>query len=395
MTVMNKLLYNKLLSLTLFICFILYQYGFNYHVSFGSLGLFITIILGYKYKTSIGINLSVLIPVLILTCFTFHLIKYGESAFFTRVLRYSFTAWALYFLLNSTRSILPPPEKLLLFIVCILLFVAWYQNYVDPFAKAPNELMALKTSYLDTDSFKEIIDSQLGNKLRASGLYTEPSVLSLVSSCLLILTLSYSTKLKVIITILILCTVVLSGSLLGYIGVLGFLFLNYKNEMFFNKKVLFVFVLAIPLGLFALTGLLEERAADSGQMIDSSTMARVVYPFVIIFENFRNFDLLGYCGDIYNHFLYLGIYDTPGNYPGHNGLLATVQAYGIFGVLMIFLLFKRLNSSIEYFIIFLIGSQSGNFFSYEKVFLMVYMVLVYRHQFHAKVQLIDNKLDDK
>ena len=388
---MNVTLNKKILSIFLFICLFLYQYGYNYHLSFGSIGLFFIIAIGYKYKTSASINLSILIPILITTCFIFHLIKYGESDFFARMMRYCFTAWALYYLLNSLRTIPPPPESILLVGISILFYVAWYQNFIDPYFKAPNEYMALKTYFLDSDILRTISIEQFEGKLRASGLYTEPSVLALVSSCILFIALNSAKRFILIIIILTVCTVVLSGSLLGYIGVFGILFIKYKKKVFTNKKVLLVFLIFLPLALFALMLLIEERSAGTGKLLDGSTMTRLVYPFVIIIENFKNFDFLGYCGDLYTHYLYLNIYDTPGNFPGHNGFLAMIQNYGIFGVAMLLILFKRLNSSLEYFIIFLIGSQSGNFFSYEKVFLMVYMVLVYRHHFQAQLASIEQK----
>jgi len=377
-------------TIFLFVCFFLYQYGLSYHLSFGSIGLFLLVLISYKYKTEVGINLSFIIPLLILICFTMHVYNYGESEYLARILRYCFTAWALFFILNSSCTIPPPPEKFLLAAVIILLFIAGYQNFVDPFAKAPNQLMALKTEYLDIELAREVFDAEINGKLRASGLYTEPSVLALVSCCILFIALASADKLKNVIIWLVLLVVFLSGSLLGYIGVTMLLFLVYRSEIFRSEKVMLLFVFAVPIAIFSLFFMLAERSAGGGELLDGSSMVRLVYPFIIINENFKNFDFLGYCGDIYTHFLSLNLYDSMGNYPGHNGFLSLIQAFGIFGVVMILILFNRLRHLMEYVIIFLIGSQSGNFFSYEKVYLMAYMVLVYRYNFKFKLTTLND-----
>ena len=114
-----------------------------------------------------------------------------------------------------------------------------------------------------------------------------------------------------------------------------------------------------------------------GQRVDSggiSALARIIYPFALIKENVENWDLLGYPGDAYNHFWYTGLYASAGEYPGHNGILSLIISFGFVGmILLIWMLFQcSVGGGLGLFTLLIIASQSGNFLSYEKVFLMVY-----------------------
>jgi hypothetical protein len=363
----------------LFVCCVFYQYGFSYHLSLGSLGLIVLLLVGWRHITTTSLILSIFIPALIITAYVFHLVKYGESEYLARILRYCFTAWLLFLLIIPNLSIKRPPVSLVFSALSMMIFFALYQNFIDPFAKASNSLMALKTEFLDVSNVADIYVSEQNGQYRASGPYTEPSVLALLASCLLLIGQCYKERTKRYIIGMSLTVIFLSGSLLGYIGFIGIMFLAYKKQLLESRLSTVVVLLAMPAVFYAFTFLLEGRSFEGDNLLDSSLLARVVYPFIIIYENFMNNDFLGYCGDLYTHFLSLGIYNSPGGYPGHNGFLALIQMFGVFGIIIIVFLFRRLESPIEYFIVFLIGSQSGNFFSYEKVFLMVYMILICRH----------------
>jgi hypothetical protein len=370
---------NILVPSLLFLCVVFYQYGFSYHISMGSLGLLLLLLCGYKYITIASITLSTLVPALILFAFAIHILNYGEYENFARILRFCFTASILYLLIGSKATIKPPPEKVIVIVLIFLVTLVLYQYFINPYIKAPNSLMALQSEYLEVSDKIDITYYEFDQALRPSGPYTEPSVLALVACCIYNIILPMQLKFKKLLILLIVIIIFLSSSLLGYIGFFGTFFLQYRKSLVKNKKLLLISPLLIAIAYFSFSALILGRNHESGDVLDSSMLVRTVSPFIIIIENFMNFDLLGYPGDLYSHFLSLNIYSTMGEFPGHNGLLGLIQTFGLAGIFFIFLLFKTLKCPVEYFIVFLIGSQSGNFFSYEKVFLMIYVPMVYRN----------------
>ena len=111
---------------------------------------------------------------------------------------------------------------------------------------------------------------------------------------------------------------------------------------------------------------------------DASGNTRFIDPLKLIAYEFKNYNYFGVPSNTYNYFLITNLYQSTADFPMHNGILNLIIWFGIFGFIHLYCLIKKLNNSTEYILIFLVGFQNGNFYSYEKVFTIIYLIFFYR-----------------
>jgi len=328
-------------------------------------------------KKSLTVAIAVVLSILI--SYGLHVVNYGDYDGLLRIGRFAFNAFFL-FLLFDARNYLPTPSaKLVLISILSLLTIVIYQNFFDSSFRMPETWFALSADIEHAENF--YIETK--ETLRASGPYTEPSVLGMVFCCLYAFGLRLDNKYRKLTSLLCAFGVLLSGSLLGLVGLGALYFSTMRNRKIGIKAVLIgAPVLALlALALVSLTGYglaFLDRTYEESQWFDVSTQARLIKPFSLILEIFYDYNFLGFPGDIYTQYLSTGLYDSQGNFPGHNGFLGMIMSFGIFGVWFIWLIFSQTLSLEESMLLLIIGSQSGNFFSYEKIFLMIFVVLSIR-----------------
>jgi len=359
-----------------FICFILHQFGPSYHLSFGSLGLLLLVLLLHSKIRTSSLIISIAAVSAIFISYSVHIINYGDDGGLLRIGRFAFNAFVLFLLLDKQNYLPTPSAKLVLISTSSLLTFAIYQNFYDPSLRMPAAWFALSA---DID---QAGDFYLATKetLRASGPYSEPSVLGMVFCCLYAFGLRLESKYRKFSSLLCTFGVLLSGSLLGLVGLGALYFSSIQNRKIGIKKIL-IGAPALAILAFALVSLTGyglaflDRTYEESQWFDVSTQARLIKPFSLILEIFSDYNFLGFPGDIYTQYLSTGIYDSQGNFPGHNGFLGLIMSFGLFGAWFIWLAFNQALSLEEGMLLLLIGSQSGNFLSYEKIFLMIFVIL--------------------
>ncbi len=368
------------ISNILFLCFLFHQYGPSYHFSFGSFGLFLLLLSNRRSITYSSLTIAFTVAASLLIAFVVNVIKYDDANNTLKIFRFSVNVFALFLILNRRNYIYPPSINIIKYSIILLFIFIAYQIFFDTSFRVPSNWIALSgdsTEVFVVDEYRSF------SVIRGSGPYTEPSVLGMIFSCLFAFCLKIKTKVGFALSILCMLIIFLSGSLLGFIGLISIASVSiYKKEI--NRMVVLQFLVgAVVLGivLFYFSSnrfAIFERSYSEGSSLDESTLTRIFYPFILIFYNFINLDFFGFSGDIYSHFLYTGLYNSLGNFPGHNGFLGVIITFGLIGMMIVWLLFDKLVGWEEAVVVILIGSQSGNFFSYEKVFLMLYVVMTLR-----------------
>lgn len=368
--------FNKIGYPLIFACFILHQFGASYHLSFGSIGLLLLLVLSRSKLRRSSLISATAVVTAILFSFGLYVAKYDDTQGILRIGRFALNAFALFLLLDKKNSLPTPSSVLTILGICLLLIMVSYQNFFDPSFRTPHTWFALDSDTDDTGRFY----ARDKETLRASGPYSEPSVLGMVFCCLFSFGLRLKDRYRKISSLLCTLGVFLSGSLLGLLGLIAI----YLSTIRDRKTAIRVVLIGAPAMALLATTLITwtgyglavfDRTYEGSQWLDVSTQARITKPFILIFLIFSDLNLFGFPGDIYTHYLGTGLYDSLGNFPGHNGFLGTVMSFGIFGLWFIWLLFRRTLTLEEAMLLIIIGSQSGNFFSYEKVFLMIFTIL--------------------
>lgn len=362
----------KHIGAALLISLVFYHVGPNYHISFGSFGLGIMLYLSRNLISLWSAACFLLGGCLIFFSYLVYIVSY-ETGATLQIFRMALNAAVLCFLVVVNTRIKIPSDKLIILCVIVVVFPIYYQFIVDPFFKISASYVAMANAnhvYLrDLSDFKDL------TYLRPVSIYLEPSSSGMVLACLAILGQFCNKNKRLFINLMILSAIYMLNSLLGYVSVFGVYFyylINAANKQ--QRK--YIFVLGMLLSVLGLYYLTVGRTLETG--VDESTMARIINPFILIYENFKNNDFFGIPVNSFEHFKYLNLYDELSNYPGHNGLLSMLIGFGFSGLIILLLVFSSMHGFLSIFIVFIIFSQNGNFLSYEKVFLATYMIAIIR-----------------
>jgi hypothetical protein len=363
---------SRSIGAVLLISLVFYHIGPNYHITFGSFGLGVMLYLSRNLISLWSAACFLLGGCLISLSYLVYVVNY-ESGATLQVFRMALNAAVLCFLVVVNTRVEIPSSKLIILCVMVVVFPIYYQFTVDPFFKISASFVAMADAnhvYLrDLSDFKDLV------YLRPVSIYLEPSSSGMVLACLAILGQFCKKNERLFLNLMILSALFMLNSLLGYLSVFGvyFYFLVKGADKQQRKYILLFGVLLSVLGLYYM---ILGRTLETG--IDVSAMARIVNPFILIYENLKSNDFFGIPINSFEHFRYLNIYDDMSNYPGHNGLLSLLIGFGLSGLIILLLVFGSVNGFLSIFIILIIFSQNGNFLSYEKVFLATYMLAVTR-----------------
>lgn len=368
----------------LLISFVLQQFGLSYHLSFGSVGLVLIAYLVRNNLSLAALKIPFLLTPLILLSYFWVLARYGYDERILSVFPTLISMFFLFAILRKGISIKLPSASVLVGVTLIICSVAWYQLFVDNSLQVPESYFAMGSNIsLAEDS--NVYDFYQ-NILRTDSIYSEPSYFGMVLCCLYVLFFYSTTKLKLPAILIIIITQLMAGSGLGIAGML-FLITFTLLKGFSPQSILrlTVGVIAIIFMLVLLNRSLDsfewaifERVTSASAEGDSSGNVRFLSPFILIFENIKNGDWIGVPSNFYDHFMYTNLYDSMGDFPGHNGILGILTLFGLFGLLMLVLLAKRLRSPLEWSLVLIIGSQNGGFLTYEKVFSLIFIILALR-----------------
>lgn len=376
-----KINISKYYPTALLICFILQQIGLNYHFSFATLGLALSLYLVRHRIDKNSLQKSLWLCIAVSLSYFLVLARYGYQDQLLRSLPTIVSLAALVLLLNKELYIPAPSEKIISTIALFICSIAWYQLFIDKSLQLPEYLFAKGSNLSYTDDISIYAYHQ--NTLRANSIYTEPSYLGMILCCLYALISKNTIRRKNLIILIIIITQLLCGSALGIFGTaLITAILIAKSS---SKKVLLpILLIAPPLIHLLFSQLLHKyeftlltRMLNEGG--DASFLVRIVNPFFLIAENIANFDYLGIPSNFYDHFLYTGLYNSMGDFPGHNGILGLVLHYGIAGMLIIALILTKLKNPLEWCLFLIIFSQNGSFLSYDKVLTFTFTLMTTRY----------------
>jgi hypothetical protein len=382
MTYDNK--FNKILVGILLVCFVFQQIGFSYHLSFGTLGILVAIFFSRRQIKGRWIAESLIISAFVLVSYLWVVAKYGYTEGGLRVLR--FAVCALFLLLLARKQVVIGRLNYvwLVFAIAVATIPAWIQIFVTKSFQVPLKYFAVGENLGLADS--AFLYDFYANTLRANGIYSEPSYLGMVLCCLYSFVWFKKSIFRDVLIAYLWVTQLLVGSLLGVVGMvmLSLVFL-WETRSEINIKILFSIFAVVLVGVFVALFLNENydfdvynRVFSSDGQDDVSMQARILYPLILIYENMVNGDIFGIPINEFEHFLYTGLYTDYSSFPGHNGFLALITQNGFVGIFIVFIIVKRVRNLIELLLLVLIGSQSGNFLSYEKVFTMVFVLTVFR-----------------
>lgn len=393
----EKLVFTKkkytLFANVLLMCFILQQLGFNYHLSFATIGIVLIFkILAQElgnedFKNGLYVSLSILF------CLLINLVEGYNDEFF-RVLRFSLNGFILFFLLNKNYCLPIPSKNFMFLVIFFLVFIVSYQVFVDPYFQ-------IDQNFFSTKENLGIVENEINNRtiiLRTNGIFSEPSYLGMVLCCIFSLIINSNNTdkfIKILQSILLIFTLIISGSGLGLAGLI-LLSIDYLLRMKLKKTILFFIMLSIILITIIsildsstnLTFSILERILTVKTDGDASGETRFLHPFNLIYYNFYNGRIFGSLFDNYQFFLNTNLYTDPSDFPMHNGILNLIILFGIFGIWYIFKIIYKLNSSTEIILFLIVGMQNGNFFSYEKVFALVYILFTLRSFINTNPQRI-------
>lgn len=372
------------------LCFYFQQLGLSYHISFATLGLLVLFLLEHKnisYNNTINafaVAASIIILLII------NLAEIGYSSEYLRIIRVSFCAFILFLLINRTNYLPLPNNKLFFSLIVGLLAIVFYQILIDPSLQIPSIYFSGLENLGDLEN--SINPINLINlptyTLRTNGIFSEPSYLGMMLSCIYLFLLNSNNYLKrntkYILIILIIIAILISGSGIGIFSLIIISIYYLRINKFKNfipiviiLFLLFIFIKTIQSSVDISFSLLE-RFVDSGSEFDHSSEVRFFNPFLLIADNLYHGKLFGVLLNNYDYYLRTGLYLSEEDFPMHNGVINLIIMYGFFGIWYILKLAKNLNSTDEYIIVLTIGMQNGSFFSYEKVFLIIYVVYTLR-----------------
>jgi hypothetical protein len=368
------------ISVLIFVLAISHQFGLNYHFSLGAIGLYIILVMHIKRLLNFNVYVGLALSVGVLLSYWWVIVRYGYAEWgdTARVMRYMFCMFAFSALIGQKLQIRPPPTSLIAVASFVLVAVALYQGFIDRSAQINPSLFALgeNTGFTEDQQIYRYYE----NSIRVNSIYSEASVYGMMLVCLFAALSGRLGRLAAACRVALVFAAAISGSGLAAVGMAGALLLQGLRRG--NTKNFALYWAAIAggtVGLFALFGYLSksydfelfDRLAG-GAASDTSAQARVFGPFVLIWENLANGDIFGIPVNSFSHFFYTGAYLDLDDYPGHNGILSTLIHFGLIGVLALGWAFNQVRGPLALWMVLIIGSQSGNFFSYEKVFLMLY-----------------------
>lgn len=375
---------DKHLSDVLLVFFVLQQFGFSYHLSFGSVGLILIAYLVRNNLSVLHLRVPFLLTPLILLSYLWVLVRYGYDQRILSIYPTLISTFFLFAILCNGISIKMPTPKVLVGVTMIICSVAWYQLFVDRSLQVPEIYFAVGSNMSLTDDpsiydFYKYI-------LRTNSIYSEPSYFGMVLCCLYVLIFYSTTKLKLTVILIVTITQLIAGSGLGIAGMLILITLTFLKGFSIQKilrlkaKLITIILLLVILSrsLESFEWAIFERVISSITEGDSSGTVRFFSPITLIFENFKNGDWIGVPSNFYDHFMYTNLYSTMGDFPGHNGILGLVIQFGLFGIVVLVALARRLRLSLELALVMIIGSQNGGFLTYEKVFSIIFIILVIR-----------------
>ncbi|WP_139751868.1 hypothetical protein [Aeromonas media] len=380
---------DKYIPNLIFILFVFQQFGITYHLSAASFGLGLLAYLVRNEFTMSALRESVVISVAITISFVAVIFKYGYSENLLRLFPTLICAMLLVLIFRKNTAIPAPNSRLVLITLFFICIVALYQLFIDRSLQVPDSLLAKGEGSNISLAADDSIYDYYTYMLRANSIYTEPSYFGMVLCSLYVLVLKSNQKLKFFVITMIIITLMLSGSVLGIIGVMLLTSVLFNNR--FNVFVfIFIFFLLFFL-LFATTGFqwisdsimgydlsFVDRLSNIGD--DGSFVVRLLNPIYLISENINNVDLFGVPSDFYHHYLYTGLYSSLGDFPGHNGILSLILHYGLAGVLVIFFVLRQLNSPLELIVLIIVASQNGSFLTYDKVLSIMFVIFSIRKQ---------------
>lgn len=376
----------------LMLCFVLYQYGPSYHLTLGSFGLLLVVIANFSSLRKSSLGLAFLVVIAMTISHMMFIARYQDDPGLLRMFRFSFNAFVLFLLVGNSGAAVHPNRLLISLVSVLLCLLAGYQYFFDLTFRLPGEWLALGDDLVAKSN--EIF---YGMSRRVAGIYSEPSAFAMIFCCLLAFGLRMDSHFKALTVTASTVGILLTGSLLGAFGLFAlFAAAVFEKRIKVRKALIPAVLLIVLVAIIVRVGVFEfavlNRFYEAGSMLDGSSMTRLVWPFLLIGKIFAEFNFFGYPGDIYAHFLGSGIYSSLGDFPGHNGILLLVMNYGLFGVAFMLALLRKMRSADEVVLLFVIGSQSGNFLSYEKVFIFLFVIFVLRRPSDSQVSGLDGKL---
>lgn len=366
------------------VAFVFQQFGLNYHISFGSLGLILIWFITKESISSLNVKTPLkLVPMLLLS-YLWVLIRYGYDEKILSIFPLTISVFFLFYLLRRNLYISPPSSALLTFLTVFLCVIAGYQLFFDKSFQIPPTYYAMGENLASADSMN--VYEFYAYSLRANSIYSEPSYLGMILCCLYVLIFYSDALYKGPLLLLIFLTLILTGSGIGTVG-LGILTLTMyadlstRMKFYYSTAVLFGFLLIV----FLASGVLGQydfalfdRVSDFSRQGDTTFEIRFINPFILIFENVVNFDWFGVPSNFYDHFYYTNLYDNMEYFPGHNGILGLFIQFGVLGFIVLYLVFRQLLSPVEFALFFIIGSQNGALLTYEKAFSILFVLAVLR-----------------
>jgi len=212
----DDLYLRRVVSYALLPCFVLQHLGMNFHLSFGSLGLFL-FVWCFRVKAS-TVNLASVAFCLSMIAGSFYwvLIRYGYTDEVGRLARYALCLVVLDQMLDkSIRLPLPTLRSLYLISAPICAFLA-FQVLVDKSLQVPAQYFALGTNMSEAVNAADYEFHSA--KIRGNGIYSEPSYFGMVACVLLAIALKSTSKMSVPLIMLLLVSIFMSGSGLGIFG---------------------------------------------------------------------------------------------------------------------------------------------------------------------------------
>lgn len=364
---------NSNIYLLLFFVLVFIQIGFNLFLSFGTVGLlgltlqktqkkefknyfiviyFFFIILVTSLTTSISFSysLNLLQEFRVLFLFAF-LIYLNEKPLFRKIV-------------DLEKFLIP----ISVFFLILVIFQFIFPSSRFLFLK---DSFYYKSSNLNYSAVTRAIEYGYKISLRPSAFYTEPSYLGMVCCCLFAInTINQRIKYKNIISLIIILIVVLSRSSLGILGLVLIIINTIKTHkiILISLSTCMIFIILN----FDIDFFLGNRLNDILSIKDASTIIRFTNPIKLILSNINDNLYFGIprsaCA---THFTKNGILKTGDDFPFHNSILNLLINYGFPGIYIIFYLFKTFClNKIEVLILFICMCQNGDFFSYDKVFVI-------------------------
>lgn len=365
-------------GLMLFVCLLFCQFGYHVMASFSVLGLIILVYFSsWKMLTWRAILFAYIMS---FGWFVFYLTNQAPLGNVLRDFRVLLMGVLFFVVVDGRPLRIPLLERHLLTAIFAAAGLAIIQDVMRRLGVSyavPAHFFAIDSDpSLAAEGVKLAALGGYEFQFRASGLYSEPSYLGWICVSLLYVAMNLPRGWRRLVAVSVcLLGVVVSQSVLGLVAAAGLMLLMARRQVVRSYIPYVLTVLALG-AVAVMVGGVGDRLSGVLRLSDASATVRLLEPFAAISDVFVEVPF----GIPPGTPLSVGLNDMEfvENVPMHNAFLNLFIYFGTLGFVVAFLMFSVMKTHAERWLLFVALTQNGGFFSPDKVFVLVFVILVAR-----------------